>query len=558
MAWLFVFVLMVLCSSLTILQYRWTGDVARAEMTMMRQSLARQAERLCNAFDEELVASRAALVPTVRELEEGAREAVFSAKLQQWKAAGRVPAFKRMAVSVGAGEDDELMEMDVESASLAPMEWPDEWGGYRESLITRRFTSTQSGQSPHSAMLRGFPVVESRGSGESSERVKWGERNERRTRSEISSEHGERDGWRRDHTRVILELDVDYFRETWMPALIAEYLNPDGNLLFDVVVRSKTPPQDMVFSSNPDFSEGGEKAMALDFNFFGSSQGRSWSGPGNARWILEVGYRAGSMESVVANSRRWNLAIAVALNGLILASGGMLVWATRRTRKLAAERMNFVANVTHELRTPLTVIRGAAHNLQRGIVKDPEAIEKYSGSILKHADALGAMIDQVLDLSGGRRYKAVRAPMNLWQVLRDTAQSVKVDPKFSACQIEIDLPAEIPEVVGDPAALRSAFRNLFENAAKHGGINGVIGITAEMREHQVEIRITDHGPGIPESEMKDIFKPFFRGANARSKHVRGSGLGLSLVKNIIEAHGGSVAVTSEFEKGSTFTVTLPT
>ena len=420
---MFVIALMVLCGSLTFLQYRWTGDVARAETTLMRERLARQAGLLCKSFDDELVKSRAALVPNAQELEEGTRDAVFSKKMRQWKAANRLPVFKRMAVV--SGDNDEFMEMDVESASLTPMDWPKELNGFRYEAAARRFGSPPFGHFRGTGLQRAFSVTDTRKFDFRKVPTKWSGRNtgaERSDKSAWSHERGEWNGWHGDRTRVILELDVNYLRDTWMPALIAEYLNPDGKLVYDVVVRSKTPPKDVYFSSIPDSSPIGEKALSLDFNHFASGPERSWGGLPSAHWVMDVSYRAGSLETVVAKSRRWNLAIAVTLNALILVSGWMLVRATRRSRKTAEEQMRFVTNVTHELRTPLTVIRGAAHNLKRGIVKGPEAIGSYSDSILKHAEELSAMVDQILDLSGGHRNKTIRAPMNLGQLLRDNGE----------------------------------------------------------------------------------------------------------------------------------------
>ena len=112
-------------------------------------------------------------------------------------------------------------------------------------------------------------------------------------------------------------------------------------------------------------------------------------------------------------------------------------------------------------------------------------------------------------------------------------------------------------VIGDPAALLRAFQNLIENAAKHGGPGTTIEITLLVADHSLEIMISDQGPGIPANEMNEIFEPFFRGSRARSGQVRGSGLGLSLVKSIVVAHGGDVSVTTEIGTGSTFTVSLP-
>lgn len=117
-----------------------------------------------------------------------------------------------------------------------------------------------------------------------------------------------------------------------------------------------------------------------------------------------------------------------------------------------------------------------------------------------------------------------------------------------------------PEISGDAAALRRVFQNLLTNAARHGGSGGWIGLSAKAvngAEAMVEVRVADRGPGIPESEQVGIFKPFVRGSAAQERQIRGSGLGLSLVKEIVEAHNGVVLVRSQPGQGATFTVRLP-
>ncbi len=545
--WLFVVTMVGVCGTLAVLQYRWTGDVARAEMTLMRDSLSRQAGELCKDFDAELRKSRMALVPTASELDKSTREEVHADRMRKWKHTKQPPVFKRMAVFVNSEEDPKLLRMDLNSESLVPMEWPDEWSELRETLERRQFVFPPPGL--HGlGLIREFPVMEERRRSSRNSPPAPGTPD---SRSSGPGGHRERE-W------VILEIDPDYLRNTWMPALVAKHLNSKGNLKYDVVVRTKQPPEEVIFTTGPTSLARRANPLTIEFNLFGSDPERFRGPPPTTRWVMEVGHRAGSLESVVAGSRKRNLAVAAALNGLILASGWMLLRTTRRARKLAEEQMRFVANVTHELRTPLTVIRGAAHNLKRGIVKDPGAVEKYSGLIIEHAEALGSMVEQVLDFSGDRRGEAVREPLHLGQVLHDAVQTVKSDARFTHCQFDLHLPANLPEITGDPAALRRAVQNLLENAAKHGGAASPIGITVVVRDRQMDILVEDRGPGIPADEINEIFTPFFRGSYARSNQVRGSGLGLSLVKETARAHGGGVTVRSEEGKGSTFTLSLPT
>lgn len=225
--------------------------------------------------------------------------------------------------------------------------------------------------------------------------------------------------------------------------------------------------------------------------------------------------------------------------------------------------MNFVANVSHELRTPLTVIRGAAHNMQRGVVSERSQIEKYSSLIIEHCEQLSEMVEQVLALAGVQKKTspALREPVALAEVLHDAVAATAHDTQAAQCEVQLELPPSLPMVLGDASALRRVFQNLITNAAKHGGSGKWIGVTAvgdeDSRPPVAEIQVADRGAGIPPDEQADIFKPFFRGALTRALQIRGSGLGLSLVKEIVEAHGGKISVRSLNGQGATFIVRLP-
>ena len=225
--------------------------------------------------------------------------------------------------------------------------------------------------------------------------------------------------------------------------------------------------------------------------------------------------------------------------------------------------MNFVATVSHELRTPLTVIRGAGHNLLRGVAHEPGQIEQYSKLIIQHAEQLTEMVEQILGLAGIKKNSsaALREPVAIADILREAVAVTTTDVKSARCEVQLELPSNLPAIDGDAPALRRVFQNLITNAAKHGGRGGWIGITAVSVENAkpplIEIKVADRGPGIPKTELSEIFKPFFRGAAAQAMQVRGNGLGLSLVKEVVEAHGGSVAVESHPGSGAVFVVRLP-
>ena len=131
---IFIIAMVVLCGSLTILQYHWTGELAEAEMTRMTASLSDQAKLMGRAFDSELAQAGEALVPMGSELDHGTNEAVHIGKLREWKSANPRPIFKRLAIAVPTEGELELFEIGITTEKLTPMKWPAEWRGLHENL----------------------------------------------------------------------------------------------------------------------------------------------------------------------------------------------------------------------------------------------------------------------------------------------------------------------------------------------------------------------------------------------------------------------------------------
>jgi signal transduction histidine kinase len=279
--------------------------------------------------------------------------------------------------------------------------------------------------------------------------------------------------------------------------------------------------------------------------------------------VLETRYRPGALEAAVLGSRRRNLGVALGVNALIFLVGVALVRHTRRSRALAEAQMNFVANVSHELRTPLTVIRAAAHNLEHGVVSERDRIADYAALIQTHAENLGEMVEQILALAAARRRKEVkREPVAIADVLASSVAVCKPETTAAGCKVVMEVTEDLPEVRGDAAALGRVFQNLISNAAKHAASGRWIGISVAAvngtEPPAVEVTVSDKGPGIPKEEQAAVFQPFTRGGAAREAQRRGSGLGLSLVREIVKQHGGSVSLASEPGQGATFTVRIPT
>jgi signal transduction histidine kinase len=535
--WMFGGLMFLLCAGLTVLQYRWTGEIANAELIRMRGNLDEQSRALARAFDTELSDSCDQLLPRREVAGNQTREASSVARFKTWKETNPRPIFSRIALAVLERNAIQLSLLDQKAGQFNHTNWPADWSALRGNL-TDKITGGSPPFRDERGVLMEFPVfsgAQPRGGPPEPGDIYW----------------------------LILELDPGYARDIWLPELAARYLNPDGRAVNDVRVQTPGSNSTALYSSQTNSSNAEVPEVTLRFNMQGRTDNNSRGPAPEGRWLLEAWHRPGVLETIVSASRHRNLAVAGLLNALMLATGIALVRHMRRSRQLAEAQMNFVANVSHELRTPLTVIRGAAHNLSRGIVHEPGQIGQYSSLILQHTAQLTDMVEQLLEVAAGKKNRAAlrHQSVALAEVLKDAIAATEHDTQLAGCAVELEMPAALPAVTGDAAALRRAFQNLIANAAKHGGDGGWIGVSAAVISgagaSMVEVRVADRGPGIPAQEQGEIFKPFVRGAMAEAKQIRGSGLGLSLVREIVELHQGSVSFSSQPGRGAIFSVRIP-
>jgi signal transduction histidine kinase len=244
----------------------------------------------------------------------------------------------------------------------------------------------------------------------------------------------------------------------------------------------------------------------------------------------------------------------------VLACGvGLVVVNARRSEKLAAQQMDFVATVSHELRTPLAVIRSAAQNLAAGVIDDPARAKQYGDLIENEGRRLTDMVEEVLEfagLSGQRRPLALRH-VDTVSLVQDVVQSASALIASMQAQADVTVEGDVPLVLGDEDALRRAISNLLTNALKHGADGRWVGLSVTRREGEVHLAVSDRGRGIDAGDLAHVFEPFYRGRHATDQQIQGNGLGLSLVQRIAEAHGGRVTVSSTPGAGATFTLCLP-
>ena len=284
------------------------------------------------------------------------------------------------------------------------------------------------------------------------------------------------------------------------------------------------------------------------------------------KWLLLAQHRTGSLEAAVAAVRLRNLMVSSGVLMLLTLAVGLIVVSARRAQSLARQQMEFVAAVSHELRTPVSVIGAAAGNLADGVVGDPQRVRKYGETIQGEARRLAETVERVLQLAGiaAGRAAASQSVIDPAELVHEALGECRPEIDAAGITVETAIADDLPSISGDRGALRSALRNLISNAVKYGGEARWIRISAKRPEGEsptkptaVMFVVEDRGIGIDAADRQHVFEPFYRGREAVSQQIQGSGLGLNLVLRIAEAHGGRVQVSSEPGKGSTFTLLLP-
>ena len=219
-------------------------------------------------------------------------------------------------------------------------------------------------------------------------------------------------------------------------------------------------------------------------------------------------------------------------------------------------RRNMVADVAHELRTPLSNIRGYLEAVHDRVIKpDADTIR----SLDEEAMLLSRLVDdlQELSLAEAGELKLVRQPESVAELIKQTAAMVQAQVAAKEVSISIDLPAKLPPANIDARRISQALRNLLENAVAHTAKGGVITVIARAQDNYVEVAVSDTGEGIPAEDLPNIFERFYRVDKSRTRATGGSGLGLTIAKRLVEAHGGKIEIQSELGKGSRFAFTIP-
>src|SRR5256714_9635059 len=344
-------------------------------------------------------------------------------------------------------------------------------------------------------------------------------------------------------------LDLVYFREVVLPAKIKESLakffpdRTDSNVIVTAYDERDRP----VLSSQE--ARGQNDEIKTNLPYF---------------YNYKVGIRSRHMTP--EQWAHWNFNYSLSLSLLMTAVliGGIVLALRTASREMRLSQMkaDFVSNVSHELRTPLASIRVFGEFMKLGRVTERAKIREYGEHIETESRRLTQLVNNILDFSkiesGRKTYDFERAQVE--EVVAETLKTCEVRLKQSGFSI-IFQPStrQLPAAVVDREAVAQALLNLLDNAVKYSERSEKKEVLVRVAERggSVVISVTDHGVGIAPEEQKKIFEKFYRVSTGLVHDVKGSGLGLSLVKHIVEAHRGTVTVESAPGRGSTFNITLP-
>jgi signal transduction histidine kinase len=281
-------------------------------------------------------------------------------------------------------------------------------------------------------------------------------------------------------------------------------------------------------------------------------------------WEIIATHREGSVEAAVASLWRRNLMFNFAVLLVLAATMAMIIATSVRGRRFARLQMDFVANVSHELRTPLTGIISAAQNIADGLIDDKQRLSLYGKAIVSEAGQLSELVEQILLFSATQKdlHRYHMQPVIVADVIHSTMLNLSALIQAAGITVEQQIEPGLPPVSADRNALSHCLQNLIANSVKYGGDAHWVGIHASLARdsndnREVRISISDKGIGIGRQDLDHIFEPFYRTAEVTAAQIRGSGLGLPLVRRTTEAMGGRITVQSEPGKGSTFTLHLP-
>jgi signal transduction histidine kinase len=542
---------------LAVLQYRWTSEISRTEQLRLKTELATSVrtidqefsydfERLCESFEMDFEAPSSTI------------ESRAAKMYAQWaKTASRPSLVSALHIwRIEPTHFNSIETLNQTSHQFESMPWPSRIDSLHDFLKSRIdglyfFEDARDAMyfpwtfyDTHAALIR--PLYQ----------IFFSEKDADMDVEPIGF--------------LVVELNADVLSKQYFSELVNRHFGAAGQRTFDVAIRTAPPPYQTVYASNPDFpiaTPSPDAAVNLIDSVSDEAKRRGHptleAGDVAQQWQLVVQHPAGSLDVAVASWRRRNLAISFGL--LFILSGGMILVFSlaRRARQLSRLQMEFVAGVSHELCTPLAIINSAAENLADGVVEGQQQMMEYGGLVRDQGRRLKRMVDEVLTFSTGRagRHIVELQPVEIAGLLAKTLADSEPMLRGAGFSLEQEISAGMPQILADPAGVVACIENLFSNAMKYASANRSVAVRARMESAnphpEVQVCVEDRGIGIPHAELGNIFEPFYRVQAVRDRQIRGMGLGLYLVRRMMEEMGGRVTVSSEVGRGSNFVLHFP-
>jgi two-component system phosphate regulon sensor histidine kinase PhoR len=231
----------------------------------------------------------------------------------------------------------------------------------------------------------------------------------------------------------------------------------------------------------------------------------------------------------------------------------------KREIELSQLKSDFVSNVSHELRTPLSLIRMFGETLEMGRVPNEEKKQEYYATIVRETERLTGLVNNILNFSrmesGKKEYHFSRVDLNA--LVHKVLASYQAHLEHLGFELTTDIAGAVPPIHADAEAVAEALLNVMDNAIKYSNTQKTIAIRTGVSQNLVYVEVEDHGIGIPPDETSKIFEKFYRVSSGLVHEIRGSGLGLTLVRHIMDAHSGEISVQSRLGEGSTFRLSFP-
>jgi signal transduction histidine kinase len=552
-----VIVMIAVVTVLAVYQYRWTGEISRTEQTRLRNSLATSVRNFDQDFsyDFQQLCESFELDP---EVEPSAIEAEVARKLAYWnKVSSRSQLVDGLYIwRLVSGDVFAFESLNEDDNQFHRAPWPPQFEPL-QSIVAGQFRKATSVTDDRDALYNPWIFYEDTPAlVRPIFRIVPGASSSRPGVLAIGV--------------LVVALNRQYLEGEYLPDLVDRHFGSAGQRNFVVSVRTSQPPYRTVYLSdaNSHIDTSSADAAVNLFDLVSEDARRRGHPPLQAsaageQLQLVAQHPAGSLEHAVASWRRRNLAISLGLLAILAGSMALIFSGARRSKALARMQVEFVAGVSHELCTPLAVINTAAENLADGVVENAEQMQEYGGLIRAQGHRLGRLVDEVLLFTAGRfglsGYDL--EPVAVAPILAQSLSTFDANLHDAGFTLAREINDKLPLIVADPSATITCIENLVSNAMKYSNSSKWIAIrayeTAADSKPEVRISVEDKGIGISSGDLAHIFEPFYRAQAVRADQIRGVGLGLYLVKRMMEDMGGRVSVKSELGRGTTVVLHFP-